>query len=541
MKKRMKTVCLVATAVPMLLGMAACSGKSGNGNEGKTQAQNGKSAIDLSKHVSFTYASVQAIDGVDYTKGDALAKYYSQKFNYDMKVSALNWDNWDQNLRIWINSGDMPDVAVYNFNYPDAASFVEQGLLKKLPDDWKTRWPNVAAVYNETSLGPEMEKKFGGTYFLPRARFMHNLPGDPLPNHPSLYLRTDWAKAVGFPVKSAYTTSEIIQYGKLIKEKDPGHAGAKLIPLAEDTASAVDLFVGRNSTYYQGFYKDKDGKYKWGGASPDTLNGLKLLSEAYRSGVLSKNFYTVKNQEHGSYFNVNGTAGAVFTQAPTSNLQTYYDDFKTNTKLDPYQNIDMATVLGDDGHYHQTDLINYWGTVIFNPNLSDDVFDRYMDILDYNSTPEGDIITNMGLKDVDWTYDGSGKVKSLYDPVKEGKPLGGTTGKYPSNGYLLGSMILFDDFAFDNPNYDQRVRDISKQLYADRVKMGTPDTFPKVDWDLYTYDSPAMRRAQFDYDTEYANLVTMPGDIEANWQNWVKSKMPLIQPVLDELNAKLAK
>ncbi|OXM83006.1 hypothetical protein [Paenibacillus rigui] len=525
-------VCFGA-AVSMILSIAACSSDS--------EKQSDQKSSDNSKRVKLTMASVQGIEGFNYTNGDAVAKYYSDKFNYDLDMTALNWDNWNERLRIWINSGDMPDIAVYNYIHADAAAFVDQGLIKKLPDDWKTRWPNVAKVFSKTSLGPQMEKVFGGTYFIPRARFMSNLPGDPLSNHPAIYIRKDWAQAVGFPIKSAYTTSEIIQYGKLIKEKDPGKVGDKLIPVAENTNHAVDLFVARNSTHYNNFYKDKDGKYKWGGASEDTLKGLKVFSEAYRSGVLSKDFFTVKNEEHGSYFNVKGNAGATYFQAPTSAFQTYFNDFQANTKLDPYQNIHMAIVLGEDGNYHQEDLINFWGTIVFNPNISNEKFERYMDVLDYNATPEGNTITNMGLKDVDWAYDSNGKVKSLYDEVKEGKPLGGANGKYPSNGYLLGSTILFDDFAFDNPNSDQRLRDMSKQLYAEKSKKGTPETFTKVNWDVYTYDSPSKRRAQIDYNTEYANLVTTQGDIEANWKKWVESKMSIIQPVLDELNSKLAK
>jgi putative aldouronate transport system substrate-binding protein len=37
---------------------------------------------------------------------------------------------------------------------------------------------------------------------------------------------------------------------------------------------------------------------------------------------------------------------------------------------------------------------------------------------------------------------------------------------------------------------------------------------------------------------EYAALVIKSGDIETNWRSWVNEKMVLIQPVLDELNAK---
>ncbi|NIK76992.1 putative aldouronate transport system substrate-binding protein [Paenibacillus castaneae] len=556
MNKLAKSVSLVLITAMLMLVIAACSNSNNESAPPSTAPSSQSSATpnpqssegdsdwkpqsDLSKKVKFSYASVQGIEGFDYNKGDALAQYFSDKFNYEMDVASLNWDNWSERLRIWINSGDMPDVAVYNYNHADAAAFVDQGMIKKFPDNWKTRWPNVAAVFDKTSIGPQMEHTFGGTYFIPRARFMNNLPGDPLPNHPSLFLRKDWAEAVGFPIKTTYTTSEVMEFAQKVKDQDPGKAGNKLIPIAENTTHAVDLFVARNSTHFNRFYMDTDGKYKWGGASEDTLKGLKLFSEAYRSGLLSQDFYTVKNEEHGSYFNVKGIAGATFFQAPTSALQQFYDDFQSNTGLDPYENLQMATVLGDDGNYHQYDLINYWGAIIFSPNIKDDVFERYMDILDYNATLAGNTILNMGIKDVDWTYESDGTtVKSLYDQAKEGKPLGGTSGKYPSMGYLLGSTILFDDFAFDNPNSDKRLRDLSKQLYTERTKVATPESFAKVNWDLFSFDSPNFRRAQMDYYTEYANIVTQSGDIETNWNNWVNSKKSIIQPVLDELNSKL--
>ena len=95
---------------------------------------------------------------------------------------------------------DMPDVAIFNYNtntHADAANFVDQGLIKRLPDNWRERWPNVAGVFDVTTLGPRLEEEFGGVYFLPRARFYYNLLGDPLQNHWSLWLRADWMEAVG--------------------------------------------------------------------------------------------------------------------------------------------------------------------------------------------------------------------------------------------------------------------------------------------------------------------------------------------------------
>ncbi len=562
MNRSKKSICL-AIAVLMLLSITGCG--SGGKKESKDNApsnsitsepsdtsQSGDTsspqdtaqpageepAVKELEHVTINYASVQGIDGFDYTKGDGLAKYYSEKFNYTLNVTALTWSNWNERVRIWINAGDMPDVVVYNYNNSDAASYVDQGLIYKLPDDWKTRWPNVAQVYNVTSLGPKTDGMFSDTYFLPRARFCKNLIGDPLPNHWSLYMRKDWAEAVGFPVKSNYKISDVIEYGRLVKEKDPGKVGENLIPLVADPHAAVLCFVQSNSTYYNSYYKDPaDGKYKWGAASEDTLEGLKLFSKSYREGILDPDFYTMKAEDSNAPFDTQGVAAANFNQAPTSDLHNrFITTFQANLNKDPFESVNLATVLGEDEYYHQRDLVNFWGTIIFSPDIDEKVFERYMDILEYNATEEAQIILNMGLKDEDWKYGDNGGVVSLYDDSE--KPLAGSNGKYPSWGYLLGAIVLFDDFAFDNPNSDQRVRDISRQVYKERCELATPETFTKVDWTVYTHDTPSMKRAQIDYDTELCNLVTMKGDIEANWKEWVESKMPIIQPVLDELNSK---
>lgn len=531
-----RLVCLFI-AVLMLLSVAACGSteKQGPNNAGSSGKDTETKQYD---HVTINYASVQGIDGYDYTKGDGLAKYYSEKFNYTLNVTALTWSNWDEKVRIWINAGDMPDVVVYNYNHTDTASYVDQGLIYKLPDNWKTRWPGLASVFNVTTLGPKTEELFGGTYVLPRARFFQNLIGDPLPNHYSLWMRKDWAEAVGFPVKSSYKISEVIEYGRKVKENDPGKVGGNLIPIVADPGAAVRFFIQANSTHYNTYYKDPaDGKYKWGAASEDTLEGLKLFSQAYRSGVLDPDFYTMKSEDSFAPFDTQGVAAATYNQAPTSDLHNrFVNMFQANLNKDPFASINLATVLGEDGYYHQRDLINFWGTIIFSPDIDQKVFERYMDILEFNSTKEAQIMLNMGIKDEDWKYDENGKVVSLYDASE--KPLEGTNGKYPSWGYLLGAIVLFDDFSFDNPNYDQRVRDISKQIYKERCEIATPETFSHIDWTVYTHDSPSMKRAQIDYNTELCNLVTMDGDIETNWRNWVQSKMSVIQPVLDELNAK---
>ncbi|MDR2932409.1 MAG: ABC transporter substrate-binding protein [Oscillospiraceae bacterium] len=555
--KLCKRFTCVALAVLIVIGAAACGNGTAEQSADQPSASTSASAAvsdggsseaaapvadgewqpthDYSERLKITTSNVGVVEGHDFTSGDGLAQFYSDKFNIDLEVAATTYDNWDERMRVWINSGDMPDTAVINYKHVDFSSYVEQGLVKRFPDDWKERWPNLAKAFSVSTLGPKMEEVFDGTYFHARPRFSENLPGDPLPNHQSIFLRKDWAEAVGFPVKTAYTIPEIMEYLQLIQDQDPGKLGEKLIPLAGNPAYSARMFVYSNSAHYDNFYKDTDGVYKWGPASDDTLEGLKIFKEAYDKKLLNPEFYTYKIDQDIEQVTIQAVAGACYTSATTGGIRSYFiRDFEGNNEgLKADDCMHVATLLGVDGNYHQEDLINFWGVVAFNPDIDDAKFERYMDILDFNATPKGLAILNLGLEGEDWVLE-NGEYKSM---LPEGTTIGGKTGKYPSQGYTLGASILFDDFAFSNPNIPKHIREMSRQLYAERCEIATPETFTKVDWDLYCYDSPSKRKVAFDYGTEYSSLVTMDGDIEANWRAWVDAKMAMVQPVLDELNA----
>ena len=69
---------------------------------------------DYSEKITVSWAEViEGDEGIDYTQDDVY-KAVQEKFNLDIEVTPLTWGNWVENLRIWINSGDMPDVVNWN-------------------------------------------------------------------------------------------------------------------------------------------------------------------------------------------------------------------------------------------------------------------------------------------------------------------------------------------------------------------------------------------------------------------------------------------
>ena len=210
------------------------------------------SALAESTHYTYQQATTSVNESVDYN-GDALSKYFEDKFNFDWDIISLTNENAEENVRIWINAMNLPDVTINNtYRNGEMMNYIQQGLLYRFPDDWKERWPNAAKAFELTSLGDAVAEQAGGTYIFPRAIFANNYPAEKIVTHMSVYLRKDWAEAVGFPIKDAYKTSELMEFARLLKEKDPGNVGSRLIPIAVQPLWAPYLFTLANSAYSGG-------------------------------------------------------------------------------------------------------------------------------------------------------------------------------------------------------------------------------------------------------------------------------------------------
>ena len=125
------------------------------------------------EQITISYATIQVRDGVDYNN-EEYTKWWTDKFNIQWDIVSLSFDNWAEKLRIWINSGDMPDLCTWNYVHSEAISFADQELIRKFPEGWKETWPNLAAAYEATGVVSMMEEQLGGTYILPRPIYFDN-------------------------------------------------------------------------------------------------------------------------------------------------------------------------------------------------------------------------------------------------------------------------------------------------------------------------------------------------------------------------------
>ena len=537
--KRKLTAALL-TAATLALGACGSQGADATdttdtvdsvSSEQSSDTAAGEEEKDYSEHLVISLASIQVNESTDYNNGDEFTKWWTEKYNFEWDIIGLGWDVWAERLRVWINSGDMPDVATWDYNHGEAMNYIDQGLIYRLPDDWKERWPNVAKAYEDSQLGPALEEMVGGTYILPKPIFSTVKPTEKVVPHTTVYLRKDWAQAVGFELKDYYTVSELLEYARLIKEQDPGNVGDALVPIAVRPEMALNFFVKSNSTYSEGaFYKDENGNYQWGPAHEDTLTGLQLYRQAFEEGLISPEFYAYTGSDDNAQFYVTGVAGATMMQGMAGAMTQCETSIKDNLGLAYDDVVHTCFIIGEDGKYHSPEHINYWTTVIFSPDISQEKFERYMDMMDFASSEEANIFLRMGFEGIDWEYDENGEVVSL---------LGDTVAseKYPSVYPCYDAMyILADEFQLINPSYRKEFRDRVVQLYEEKYAMGDEETIPSIDWDVQLYSSDAKNKLSYNWVNEYAELILEEGDLETNWKNWIEEQDYLIQPVIDELN-----
>ena len=553
MKKSKKLIAALLASL-MVLSTAACSDGETQSSSSQQSGTNSSAAGETSSvetsdtgeegtydtHVDLSWYK-EGITGheINYD-GDALGQFWQDKFNVTIDLTAATMDDsdWNERLRIWINSGDMPDVAHWGFNYGELADYAAQDAVYRFPDDWKERWPNVAASQEYVPGAAVAEEKLGGTYVLFRTIFANHRPSERLSYHALLYMRKDWMEACGVEIKDTYSPSELEEIATKFKEMDPGNVGSQLVPISIRTYDMLKLYPGTDFTpAMDGYYKDENGQFQWAPADERTLESLKKYQNLYTSGLLDPEFYTLTRYEGTEKFYIGGTAGIVLDDGMGYMIQSRIEDgLQKNLGLDPDEVLHIAQLVGEDGKYHYREDMNFYGSIIFSPNLTDEEFERAMDILDFCSTEEGQEIINMGFEGEDWELDENGEYVSLLPNEITGNASSILGSKYPSADVFFGGIILGDDFQFVTPNYTKETRDIISHFYELRDELSDETTLLPREYDYEFYSSRAKTQANMDLSEEYAQLILKEGDLETNWKNWVDEKMQLVQPLLDELN-----
>lgn len=487
------------------------------------------------EHLTITATSLDIEEGYDFHQ-DPLMRFFEEKFNVTIELIPMSWANYIDRNRIWISSGDMPDMTFWDFNYSDYASYVEQGLIAKMPADLNDRYPHLAEALRLTQIADYCAEKMDGElYMIPKVTF-YEMPADVITNHLSVYYRKDWAKALGYDFDMSISRAELDQFIADCKQMDPGGNGAgNTLGMVSETSKLLPVYLSSVYPYYDVFFNDGEA-YVWGPAQEGTLEALKRFKAAYDAGTFYKDFFTASApSDYQHLFNA-GLSGAMLYDAAFGRVWNVSKEFAKASGRKAEECIGLAVLTDDEGVYHGKEVTNFWSATLFNPDISAEKLDRILAIMDYTCRPEVQDLINLGFEGTDYVVRADGTKEITREQDAEGNYVA-LVDKYKSFFYWAWLAILWDNYDQNNPSIPSWSTDLVAEAYQLKAQ-GTD--IARIDFALQTFSGPYYDKAKsLDLSAELCELILMDGDIESNWKKWVDSKMSIINPTLEELNGAL--
>ncbi len=491
---------------------------------------------------------------------DEYYNYITDKFNVDIEFKALAGSNSTEKARIWINSGDMPDAVWTYYTMDEYKQYAEQGLIAKMPDDFNEKYPNLAFVNAMTGVEDIMREQVGGDFYAVltsmdayrdyiedfKAAFaegknlkemMYQQEYMALSVAGFVY-RKDWAEKLGIETDYIMDYEDFIDMARKFKEADLGNVGKNnTVAITADYTEAPNIFITAFNTSYKYFHKDETGKYVCGLLEDTTTEGVKAYSEAYRTGLLSPDFYTLKASDLNSIF-CSQRSGVIFPRSNVHSFRTLYSDFeKANPGLKGDECLAVCWLRSTDGKVHVRQNSNGgncgW---FFNPNISEEKLSRLLELMDYCSSPEGGPQVRLGVPGVDYKFENGEYI------VTREKNEGGN---YDTLDKLYPS---YDCFRYmGNPHFDLTVDPNPYAKGEDEAlkKAVREQDLSLLVWDpereFYVSDDLTKFNATYEVNNLFAEVIVADGDPVEVWEKQRQKIAKDAEKIAADMNAKLLK
>lgn len=495
--------------------------------------------------------------GADETwKEDDYYKYITDKLNIDIDFKTLSEDSAAEKARIWIASGNMPDVTYAAYSLNEYLKYGQQGVIRELPSDWEEKYPNVGYAMAMTGVLNNMKKIGDGkiyglvraldhyTEFLDEFRAaykegkdLREMMGETKYRYIDSYgfaYRKDWAEKLGIKTDYIMEYDDFMDMVLKFKEADLGGVGAEnTIGIAVDHTEAPNLFVTAYNSSYKYFHKDESGKYVYGLLEDSTAEGIKAYAEAYKKGILSKGFFTQKSSDLDALF-CSQRSGVIFPRTLVRDLIVDFE--KSNPGLVGEECIDVCWVLSPDGKIHGRESSNHLNAYYFNPEISDEKMDRILSLADYISSEEGGPQVRLGVPDVDYKFE-----NGEYTILREKN----ANGVYESLNEKYSSAEFFQVFL--NPMFDDEMdlQGYAIDIFNNLKNAKRQHELSLLNWDderdAYAAEDYVKFKASYNVNSMLAEIVVADGDPEELWAKKRAEIEALAKPVVDNMNAALIK
>lgn len=534
MNKLVKRIVSGVLLAVMLIGLlAGCGGEKTV--ESNIDAESGNYEEKISFTMTNWYSMINANAGFDLEE-DAYVQWVLDKFNVEIDAWALPSSSDSlSTTRLWLNAGTVPECFLINTTMPmtELRQYIDMGMLKPLPENWKEQWPNLAAMTESTGY-LEAATIDGITYAIPHAVFYGYDEFDPLPEHKSIHFRKDWAEKVGmadFGADGTIKMSELAEY--LTKVKDAGLCSKPY--LAGTISNALPLFKLANGMTNDSDFVKTDSGYVWQPATEEYVQVIKQVDEWYDKGLLDPDAYVTDSDTAFEEYK-NGLSPAIYL---SGNVGVYHDMLNDVLKRSGYlpSNSEeraklcdvygMAAIESEDGTVYTNATKNYYTMHAFSPNCPDATMVRILDMMDYFCSPEGLVGAINGIPGTDWEFDENGNFVILNEELG--------AGEYASPSRYFAVWGTADDsisFLPGSCGYHEKEQELVRNMY--KVKENGV-VFP-IDMNIELLDTDAKNNYSAGVASKVTSIVISSTDIDADWAAYVEEYRSMYEPVLEDLN-----
>lgn len=537
MKNKMRKFFAVALAGTMLMSVVGC-GESGKGESTETSETNTSVVsqdTETEQSTEKTYDekvtfSITALEGEE-AFGPEI-DFIKEKFNIDFELVNLAESEISQKVRIWMATDSMPDVmmcGMWNGEYQEYLEWVEQGLVRELPD--LSQWENISALVDEYEID-DYFKVDGKRYCWVACKNVDDPNIKKLTDGGYGFLyRRDWAEELGLANDDdVYTWEEFEEMAYAFVENNSSGLPTGTIGLGSLVAPH-GLGIMMYSPYWETYVKQND-EYVWAMDLPETLEGIKWSNKLYTDGIIWKDHNVVKGADVENKFQ-NGEMGIIWHGIVDASMGRILNNMQQlDPEFDPSNDVRHMKVYGPDGKPWGQFPALFEYTTLFSPNLSDAEMERILDIFDWYLSDEGRDYYVYGMEGYNYTKSADGVYTKIED-TKRGNPfvtknmIGGMKAKDTEKSRIetigIDAVNLtnsWNDFMNSNDTSNLKRTDLYLQFFdgENYVTTGTclPEGKERINQLIYSAD---------------------PDDVESLWNEWKDSVRPDIEKVLEEINA----
>ncbi len=542
-----KTISLILILSLMAAMFVGCGGKEdsvaqNNGSDvaKKTDADAGKQAgteedDPYAEHLTF---EIFTIDGSEDMMNYPLVKEACEKFNFDFTIQLVAWDNWDDVTRTLAATDSFPEViAWYNLSYTEYVEWAREGVFKAFPSDMSA-YPNLNELMEKYSIFDKVLVD-GELYAFPKIK--NNNPFNEYESYMFAY-RRDWARQMGLdyaPVQDM-TWDEFIEYLELVKAKDPGQLGDKLIPFDLEHGGNSWCGLAKKWNPEIAGYKLEDGKYVWGAPDVSSMDAILEIKNMYDKGLLAADSYTDANNAGRERF-LAGRSAVYYGNLGPSVLQDTAKQLCANIGGFTEEDLGLFTVRMDDGKYHVGQMDEWWGAFAFSHDCRDEVMDRWLAVGDWLLEQEQIEKYAYGVPEEDWTKAEDGTITLNYtaeDAASGGSKDYITNQKPFQKLFILEGMDLFLE---GNPSTSQYI--IDELFRTNMEKWASAPSYTPNNYDINYFTSTAKDAFASILGGTKDNFIqaVISDDPQGMWDKFIQENEAQAAKACEEINAEFAK